>query len=118
MSENKTLNEKFEGKKLNDAQMKMVAGGSYEQTYADANMLEFFGITNDSKIFTDTEDATWKNADRRAAVSKILNKVGIKCTIRPYFDNDYFEKKTGKKISQRSAWKIMEKYARAHGLYA
>lgn len=118
MSENKTLEEKFAEKQLNEEDMEMVAGGSYEQTFADANMLDFFGIT-DNKTVMDSAETTWKNKDKRMAVLNALSKVGIKCTIHPHhFDNEYYDKKTGKKISQKQAWKIMEKYARQHGLYS
>ena len=46
MADIKAVNEKFLEKKLDEDQLDMVAGGTWAQTFADANMLDFFGITS------------------------------------------------------------------------
>ena len=123
MADIKAVKEKFLEKKLDEDQMDMVAGGTWAQTFADANMLDFFGITSykynpnsrESNIVAET--GIQQQYVTREDVIQAFSKVGVKCTISKKSGNTYVNMKTGKKISQQQAWKIAENHARELGFY-
>lgn len=96
------MKEKFADKTLDAAQLEDVAGGNITEMQADANVLIALGIQLTSAS--------------PEALKMAYAKVGVKCGADGTCINSYFDKKTGKKITQQMAWKMAMDYATKNNL--